>query len=40
MKKHHAEALQLRDHYRIETGTEIVLDQKALQELKSLGYVK
>lgn len=40
MKKYHAGAKQLRDYYQIERGTEIELDQKTLQELKSLGYVK
>ncbi len=40
MKGYHAAAKQLREHYQIETGAEIQLDQKTLQELKSLGYVK
>lgn len=40
IKKYHAQAKGLRDYHQIGKGTEIELDQKTMQELKSLGYVK
>lgn len=40
MTKYHAQVKGLRDYYQIGKGMEIKLDQKTLQELKSLGYVK
>ena len=40
LRESDAKARKLRQYYHIDKGTQVELDQKTIQELKSLGYVK